>query len=164
MPSYRASSTPKWLLPSNQKRLDKACDYLSKIKDKGAADWEKVGKILGLGVAASRQNLKKFRQFEYNEYIESLRYHSRGGLLGSETSKKLSAERNQRMKDLGFDKKAYFAYLQHTCQNKATTTVEIRLLNSTIQHAIDENKPESELTVLRAKRGMAKRHFMSLRY
>ena len=68
------------------------------------------------------------------------------------------------MKDLGFDKKAYFAYLQHTCQNKATTTVEIRLLNSTIQHAIDENKPESELTVLRAKRGMAKRHFMSLRY
>lgn len=82
-----ASSTPKWLLPSNQKRLDKACDYLSKIKGKRTADWEKVGKILGLGVAASRENLKKFRQFEYNEYIESLRHHSRGGLLGSEASK-----------------------------------------------------------------------------
>ena len=159
-----ASSTPKWLLPSNQKRLDKAWDYLYEIKGKHTADWKKVGKILGVGENAARLNLSKFRQFEYNEYIESLRHHARGGLRGSETSKKLSAERNQKMKDLGLDKKAYFAYLQYSCQDRATTTTEIRLLNSTIQHAIDENKPESELTVLRAKRGMAKRHFMQLRY
>ena len=163
--TQRNRCTHKWLLPSNQKRLDKACDCLSEVKGKRTADWEKIGKILGLGVKSAQDNLRKFRKFQYNEYIEASNVmRKERGLKASEASKKLLAEKNQKMKDLGFDKKAYFAYLQHACQNKAATTAEIRLLNSTIQHAIDENKPESELVVLRAKLRVAKRHFMQLRY
>lgn len=169
--------TPKWQQPRNQKLLDKACAYLCKCKEEGKlADWEKVLKILSKSIsscppksiASAKTVLRQNCRYEFDDYNNDARISriraTKAGAKGLAVSHQNKKEYRKNLKEAGLNHKEYWAYLRYSCQNRTVTTAEIRLLNSTIDHAIEQNKPEVEIGVLRAKRGMAKRHFMQLKY
>ncbi len=129
-------------------------------------DINKAAKILGRCNSYTAVLLKQHYPYDYERYIELKRATScsEGGNKGSRTAAKKKRKYNKKLSDGGFNPKDYAAHLTHSCQNKRDTTQEIVLLNSTIEKAIEEGKPQIEIDILRRKRGMAKSHFKYLKY
>ena len=155
-------STPKWERKSNQQTLDKA---IAAIID--TLDLQRAQDILGVGrPETARSILRKHRRYEYDQYVENVKSKkmSIAGVKGAKTVVGLRRKREQRLSEGGFNIKDYWAYLNHSCQTKREATTEISLLNSTIKKTSEESKPHVELDILRRKLGMAKRHFMQLKY